>query len=415
MTHTMFCDDGSASRARGGAGEPGCGRCAVLARLVVGIVLLAARAEAASPTTPERPLPQLAAEPELAARIAEYQAGRARARADLVRVRAEREADLAAALPSLDALAGGGADRVGLRVAELARGLAQIELWQAIIAAGEASPAAHGTAFTERDNIAWYAALLMATGDGKSADEMIRYAKLPAETSRLVADALVADATAQGTLLDGLAARLRESPKDVAVATAVDVILRRGVGEPMARGRLEVVAREMAPQSVNPLKSSIAAAMKADRGAAIASLVGQSGFRIVGECVDGSEFDADALSGKVVVVVFWTPRSAACLAELPGLIAAYDRHHREGLELVMVHSERGLRHVADFLARHPEASWPHLVDKEAVEKGLPHPLATAAGVSTYPSIFLIDRQGVLRSTDALENLEPAVRALLKDD
>ena len=38
-----------------------------------------------------------------------------------------------------------------------------------------------------------------------------------------------------------------------------------------------------------------------------------------------------------------------------------------------------------------------------------HPIATAHGVESIPRLFLLDRDGVLRSVDAAQHLEELVR------
>jgi thiol-disulfide isomerase/thioredoxin len=133
---------------------------------------------------------------------------------------------------------------------------------------------------------------------------------------------------------------------------------------------------------------------------------------IAGETLDGKPFSTEAWKGRVVVVDFWGTWCEPCKRELPALKAVYDRHHDRGLEVVGVPSDRKGELTA-FLNAHKDVVWPQLP-----MKGPPgfHKLAKdyELEVSGIPARFVIDREGVLRSVDARDNLEELVAKLIEE-
>ncbi len=50
--------------------------------------------------------------------------------------------------------------------------------------------------------------------------------------------------------------------------------------------------------------------------------------------LDGSEVDLSKLRGKVVLLEFWAVWSPASARALPDIIAAYDKYHAQGFEVI---------------------------------------------------------------------------------
>ena len=57
--------------------------------------------------------------------------------------------------------------------------------------------------------------------------------------------------------------------------------------------------------------------------------------------------------------------------------------------------------------------WPQLFDAKNPQLGW-HPIAQSFGIDAIPTMFLIDKEGVLRSTDARENFEELIPKLLAE-
>ncbi len=129
-------------------------------------------------------------------------------------------------------------------------------------------------------------------------------------------------------------------------------------------------------------------------------------FEVAGKLLDGTEFSTRSLRGKVVLVDFWATWCGPCVRSLPEL-ARLHREHGQDLAILGVDCDDTPEPVRKFLAEHPEVDWPHLF-----AAGKWHPIATALGVQSIPRVFLIDRNGILRSVDAGKDLDALVRRYL---
>ena|ERR1041384_2845865 len=79
--------------------------------------------------------------------------------------------------------------------------------------------------------------------------------------------------------------------------------------------------------------------------------------------------------------------------------------------LIGVNSEASLEEYRK-LAEQEKVTWPSFFDGGGTEG----PIATRWGVNGWPTVFVIDKKGVIRHVDLRdESLADAVRALLKED
>jgi peroxiredoxin len=98
-------------------------------------------------------------------------------------------------------------------------------------------------------------------------------------------------------------------------------------------------------------------------------------------------------SGAVTVLVFWGVWCAPCVEHLPQLQALHDRFKQAGIRVISVHSAWGSEPLEAFL-RDRRFSLPVAVDAGHS--------AESYGVESWPSFFLIDRQGKVRSAHGHE-------------
>jgi peroxiredoxin len=109
------------------------------------------------------------------------------------------------------------------------------------------------------------------------------------------------------------------------------------------------------------------------------------------DMLDGRLQPLRALKGQVVLVNFWATWCPPCRAEMPGFQKVYQSRHADGFTVVGVSmDELPPQQVASFLRDH----------------GIAYPVAMASpdvalafgGVNSFPTSFLIDRQGRVRYT-----------------
>jgi len=110
----------------------------------------------------------------------------------------------------------------------------------------------------------------------------------------------------------------------------------------------------------------------------------------------GSTMDEQSLSpsdyeGKVVLVNFWATWCPPCLEEMPKLIAMQEQYGPQGFQIIAISTDRSREEVEAYLNRIDE-NFP-VVHDEGRENLVRY------GVRSYPTTFLIDRNGriVLRT------------------
>jgi thiol-disulfide isomerase/thioredoxin len=130
-----------------------------------------------------------------------------------------------------------------------------------------------------------------------------------------------------------------------------------------------------------------------------------------GLALDGSKFSTAAWKGKVVLIDFWATWCGPCKEELPNVKKAYADYHAKGLEIIGVSCDNGAGTLKQYLEKNPDMPWPQLFDP--AKPGW-HEIATNLGVKGIPTMFLIDRAGILRTTEARGNLEKEIPKLLAE-
>jgi peroxiredoxin len=104
--------------------------------------------------------------------------------------------------------------------------------------------------------------------------------------------------------------------------------------------------------------------------------------------LDGSTLSGQALKGRVVLVVFWATWCPACQKELPQLQSLYEKYRDRGFEILALSIDADKFVVEEFWKDH-EYAFP------VAMRGAAHGKVFGA-VRGTPTLFLIDRKGVLR-------------------
>ncbi len=111
------------------------------------------------------------------------------------------------------------------------------------------------------------------------------------------------------------------------------------------------------------------------------------------KAVDGREVDLTQMRGKVVLVDFWATWCPLCVAELPDELAAYQKFHEKGFEIVGISLDQDLTKLEAF-TKEKQMNWPQYFDGKFWENDL----ASRFGVRALPAMWLVDKKGMVVST-----------------
>ncbi len=127
------------------------------------------------------------------------------------------------------------------------------------------------------------------------------------------------------------------------------------------------------------------------------------------KALDGREVDLAQLRGKVVLLDFWATWCPPCIAEIPRVREAYERFNKDGLEIVGVSFDADRQRLEDVVKRE-DIKWPQYFDG-AGRDAAP---GKDFGILHWPSMWLLDRNGVVRFISAGAGMDRKITALLKE-
>ncbi len=123
--------------------------------------------------------------------------------------------------------------------------------------------------------------------------------------------------------------------------------------------------------------------------------------------VDGREVSLASLRGKVVLIDFWASWCPECRDKIADVVAIYQKYHDQGLEIVGISLDQDKKVLQAFAAKN-RMVWPQYFDG----KGWDNAVSRGYGVYEIPAIWLVDKKGMLVSTDGRYDLAGQVAQLL---
>jgi thiol-disulfide isomerase/thioredoxin len=135
-------------------------------------------------------------------------------------------------------------------------------------------------------------------------------------------------------------------------------------------------------------------------------------LEITGPTLTGEAFSIRQWRGQIVFVDFWATWCVPCVAELPTVRRVYERHHKDGFQIVGVSLDSDRERLEQFI-KQKEILWPQIFFDEPGKQGWQNPLARKYGIQAIPMSFLLDPEGRVFAADLRgPELETAVTKLL---
>ena len=106
--------------------------------------------------------------------------------------------------------------------------------------------------------------------------------------------------------------------------------------------------------------------------------------------IDGNPLSLAAYHGKVTMVDFWATWCGPCKAEMPNVIATYNKYHALGFDIIGVSLDQDRSEVTDFTQANG-ILWAQYFDGQ----GWQNKLAQRYGVNSIPMDYLLDRHGII--------------------
>jgi len=110
-----------------------------------------------------------------------------------------------------------------------------------------------------------------------------------------------------------------------------------------------------------------------------------------------------ALKGNVVVLEFWFPGCAGCLSAIPEINNIYKKYSKEGLSLYGVEFTNANSSALNTYVNDYKVQYPILYSAETISKSY--------AITSAPTIFLLDKQGVIRYISMGFKKEELIKAI----
>ena len=201
--------------------------------------------------------------------------------------------------------------------------------------------------------------------------------------------------------IENMRVALKQFPTNSMIYTMLVSVAQRSTGERQKELARDIINAPGAPPGAKTLANHILKGTKPYE-------VGKA-LDIHFIALDGREVDLAKLTGKVVLVDFWSTTCGPCIAEMPTVKAVYEKLHGRGFEVVAISLDDKETALRRFI-KEKELPWPQHFDG----KGWENQFAVRYGIFSIPTMWLVDKRGNLRDTNVRLDLERRVISLLAE-
>ncbi len=123
--------------------------------------------------------------------------------------------------------------------------------------------------------------------------------------------------------------------------------------------------------------------------------------------MDGRSVDLTHMKGKVVLIDYWATLSDNSMKDIPVLKQLYEEYHEKGFEIVGISFDTIM---SDFLkaVKDNAIPWPQYYE----EKSKDNYFGKIYDISVIPTMWMVNKNGILVDTNARENLDVEIAKLL---
>ncbi len=145
-----------------------------------------------------------------------------------------------------------------------------------------------------------------------------------------------------------------------------------------------------------------------DSTSASTNFIGQLALDFEVEDLNGDSLSLEKYLGQVVLLDFWATWCGPCIAEMPSVKRTYERYKNKKFQIIGISLDRGISQLETYIEKEGIA-WPQYYDSN-------RQISNMYEVSSIPSTFLIDGDGVIRKMNLRGSaLESAVAELVREN